>query len=50
MRITSVKTFTVGNPWKNRVFVRLEIDEGVYGGNRIRLFERGWELRRSADD
>ena len=31
MRITSAKTFTVGNPWKNWVFVRLETDEGVYG-------------------
>ena len=31
MRITSAKTFTVGNPWKNWVFVRLETDEGIYG-------------------
>jgi len=31
VRITSAKTFTVGNPWKNWVFVRLETDEGVYG-------------------
>ena len=31
VRITSATTFTVGNPWKNWVFVRLETDEGVYG-------------------
>ncbi len=31
MRITSAKTFTVGNPWKNWVFVRVETDEGIYG-------------------
>ena len=31
VRITSAKTFTVGNPWKNWVFVRLETDEGIYG-------------------
>jgi len=31
MRITSAKTFTVGNPWKNWVFVRLETDEGIFG-------------------
>ena len=28
VRITSAKTYTVGNPWKNWVFVRLETDEG----------------------
>jgi galactonate dehydratase len=31
VRITSATTFTVGNPWKNWVFVRLATDEGVYG-------------------
>jgi galactonate dehydratase len=31
VRITSVKTYAVGNPWKNWVFVRLETDEGIYG-------------------
>ena len=31
MRITEVKTYVVGNPWKNWVFVRLETDEGVHG-------------------
>ena len=31
MRITDVKAYTVGNPWKNWVFVKVETDEGVYG-------------------
>ena len=31
MRITSATTYTVGNPWKNWVFVRLDTDEGIYG-------------------
>jgi galactonate dehydratase len=31
MRITEAKTYVVGNPWKNWVFVRLETDEGIHG-------------------
>ncbi len=31
MRITDVKTYVVGNPWKNWVFVKMETDEGVVG-------------------
>ena len=32
MRITGVKTYIVGNPWKNWLFVRLETDQdGLYG-------------------
>jgi mandelate racemase/muconate lactonizing enzyme-like protein len=31
MRIVEAKTYIVGNPWKNWVFVRLETDEGIYG-------------------
>jgi galactonate dehydratase len=31
MRITELKTFIVGNPWKNWLFVKLHTDEGVIG-------------------
>ncbi len=31
MRITSVETFTAGNPWKNWLFARVHTDEGLYG-------------------
>lgn len=31
MRITDVKTYIVGNPWKNWLFVKLETDEGIHG-------------------
>ena len=31
MRIVEAKTYVVGNPWKNWVFVKLETDEGIYG-------------------
>ncbi len=31
MKITELKTFVVGNPWKNWVFVKLETDEGISG-------------------
>ncbi|MCC6179128.1 MAG: mandelate racemase/muconate lactonizing enzyme family protein [Chloroflexi bacterium] len=31
MRITDAKTFVVGNPWKNWVFLKLETDEGIVG-------------------
>jgi galactonate dehydratase len=31
MRIVDGKTYIVGNPWKNWVFVRLETDEGIHG-------------------
>lgn len=31
MRISGVRTFLVGNPWKNWLFVRVDTDEGVHG-------------------
>lgn len=31
MKITDVKTYIAGNPWKNWVFTRVETDEGVHG-------------------
>jgi galactonate dehydratase len=31
MKITDVKTYIVGNPWKNWVFTRVETDEGLHG-------------------
>jgi galactonate dehydratase len=31
MKISDVKTYIVGNPWKNWVFIKLETDEGIYG-------------------
>jgi galactonate dehydratase len=31
MRITDLKTFIVGNPWKNWLFVKLVTDEGITG-------------------
>ena len=31
MRITDLKTFVVGNPWKNWLFAQVETDEGVHG-------------------
>ena len=31
MKITDIKTYIVGNPWKNWVFVRVETDEGIHG-------------------
>jgi galactonate dehydratase len=31
MRITDLKTYVVGNPWKNWVFVKLFTDEGISG-------------------
>src|SRR5438093_13566689 len=31
MKITDVKTYIVGNPWKNWVFIKLETDQGIYG-------------------
>ena len=31
MKIIDVRTFTVGNPWKNWVFVKLVTDEGIIG-------------------
>ncbi|HHW10193.1 MAG TPA: mandelate racemase/muconate lactonizing enzyme family protein [Firmicutes bacterium] len=31
MRITDVKTFIVGNPWKNWLFAQVETDEGLTG-------------------
>jgi galactonate dehydratase len=31
MRITDLKVFTVGNPWKNWLFVELFTDEGITG-------------------
>ncbi len=31
MRITSVETYTVGNPWKNWLFAKVNTDEGIHG-------------------
>ena len=31
MKITDIKTFVVGNPWKNWVFVKTYTDEGITG-------------------
>ncbi len=31
MKITDVKTYIVGNPWKNWVFTRVDTDEGLHG-------------------
>jgi len=31
VKITSISTFIIGNPWKNWVIVRVETDEGVSG-------------------
>jgi galactonate dehydratase len=31
MKITDVKTYIVGNPWRNWLFTRVETDEGVHG-------------------
>jgi galactonate dehydratase len=31
MKITDIKTFVVGNPWKNWVFLKVYTDEGVTG-------------------
>lgn len=31
MQITAIKTFVVGNPWKNWVFVKIQTDEGIVG-------------------
>jgi galactonate dehydratase len=31
MKITDMRTFVVGNPWKNWIFVKLYTDEGVEG-------------------
>jgi galactonate dehydratase len=31
MKITDIKTFVVGNPWKNWVFVKVSTDEGLTG-------------------
>ncbi len=31
MKITGIKTYLVGNPWKNWLFVKVETDAGVHG-------------------
>ncbi|MGA1997628.1 MAG: hypothetical protein ABSH45_17795, partial [Bryobacteraceae bacterium] len=31
MKITEIKTFVVGNPWKNWVFVKVLTDAGLVG-------------------
>jgi galactonate dehydratase len=31
MKITDIKTYIVGNPWKNWVFTRVETDAGIHG-------------------
>src|SRR5579885_2781384 len=30
-RITGIRTFVVGNPWKNWVFVKVSTDTGLFG-------------------
>ena len=31
MKITDIQTFTVGNPWKNWVFIKVNTDQGISG-------------------
>ena len=31
MKIKDIKTYLVGNPWKNWLFVRVETDDGIHG-------------------
>ena len=31
MKITDIKTFVVGNPWKNWIFIKVYTDEGITG-------------------
>ena len=31
MKIKDIKTYVVGNPWKNWLFVRVETDDGIHG-------------------
>ena len=31
MKITDVKSYVYGNPWKNWIFFKIETDEGLYG-------------------
>lgn len=31
MKIIDLKSFVVGNPWKNWIYVKLETDEGIHG-------------------
>ncbi len=31
MKITDIKTYIAGNPWKNWLFARVETDEGIHG-------------------
>ena len=31
MKITSIDTYLVGNPWKNWLFTRVSTDEGLHG-------------------
>ncbi|HIN76542.1 MAG TPA: hypothetical protein EYN27_01935 [Rhodospirillales bacterium] len=31
MKIMDVKTFLVGNPWKNWIFIKVYTDEGITG-------------------
>ena len=31
MKITDLRTFVVGNPWKNWLFVKVQTDEGLTG-------------------
>ena len=37
MKITEVKTYLVGNAWKNWLFVRVETDEGIHGAGEATL-------------
>ena len=35
MKITDIKMFTEGNPWKNWVFVKMYTDDGITGVGEV---------------
>src|SRR5450755_5155973 len=37
MKISDVKTFVVGTPWRNLTFVRVLTDEGLSGVGEVRM-------------
>jgi galactonate dehydratase len=37
MKISDVKTFVVGTPWRNLTFVRVQTDEGLSGVGEVRM-------------
>ena len=52
MKIKDVKTYLVGNPWKNWLFLRLETDEGLdgIGEGTLGHFSRTVETAVWSDD